>query len=518
MTRLRPASLVFEVVLAALAVAAVVPLWAADHPPIQDLPQHLAAIRVLHDYGDPALALERYFDVELLRTQYLAWYLAADLLAYVFGVALANKLLLTTALIGTPYAMRFLLRALGRDERLCLFVLPLTWNAHLILGFLNFIGAIPLSLAGLALAVRLRERWTTRRAVALAAVAVVAFYTHVVPFAFLALGAALVAIGEGPRETFRRWLPLAPAALAMLIWSQTAPAGQSTLTAALLAGGDGTGPEPQFVAWMDAIREAPMWLTDTLHSEKDDRLLVVWALLVMVAFVLGAARRADAGTAPRDALMGSLTRRIGLLAPLAALAYFVTPGSYDWIWPINARFPLLALTFLVVAIPTQRRLPGLLVLAGVVLVSVLTFSEVTRAFVAFDTEEVGELDEAIATIPEGQRVAGLVFDRGSREVKFSPFIHAVAWYQAERGGAVMFTFADFPQSPFMFKEADRPPRVPPRWEWMPERVDPRTDLAWYDWVLVRGGPGRIAAARDVWEPVFRSAHWSVWKRMGAEPR
>src|SRR5690606_19856593 len=132
---------------------------------------------------------------------------------------------------------------------------------------------------------------------------------------------------------------------------------------------------------------------------------------------------------------------------------------------------------------------------------------------AFETEEVGALDEAIASMPKGARVAGLIHDRGSRQVKFSPFIHAVAWVQAENGGAVMFTFADFPQSPFTFRESARPPRVIPRWEWMPERVDPARDLAWYDYVLVRGGPGRIATQREAFEPVFESERWSVWRRL-----
>jgi hypothetical protein len=110
-------------------------------------------------------------------------------------------------------------------------------------------------------------------------------------------------------------------------------------------------------------------------------------------------------------------------------------------------------------------------------------------------------------------VAALVFDRGSRQVKFAPFIHSAAWVQAENGGAVMFTFADFPQSPFVFREDRRPPRVGPRWEWMPERVDPGRDLTWYDYVLVRGGPGRIAQASQPFERVWQSQHWSVWRHV-----
>jgi hypothetical protein len=190
----------------------------------------------------------------------------------------------------------------------------------------------------------------------------------------------------------------------------------------------------------------------------------------------------------------------------------VTPASYDWIWPINARFPLLALLLAVPSLPRQRGALGALVIVAAAALSVASAAEVGRAFVAFEEQEVGDLDEAIETIPEGARVAGLIFDRGSREVKFSPFIHAVAWVQATRGGAVMFTFADFPQSPFVFREDRRPPRVGPRWEWMPERVDPARDLGWYDYVLTRGGPGRVAQPGQPYEPAFQGERWSVWRR------
>ena len=94
-------------------------------------------------------------------------------------------------------------------------------------------------------------------------------------------------------------------------------------------------------------------------------------------------------------------------------------------------------------------------------------------------------------------------------MRFAPYIHAAAWAQAARGGAAMVTFADFPQSPIRFRDDDRPPPVPPRWEWEPQRVAPE-QLAWYEYALIRGGPGRLARANGV-EPVFRGPVWSVWK-------
>src|SRR5690606_38673490 len=45
-----------------VACTAVLPLWTARYPAIQDLPQHLAAVRVLFDYADPELRFSDYFE------------------------------------------------------------------------------------------------------------------------------------------------------------------------------------------------------------------------------------------------------------------------------------------------------------------------------------------------------------------------------------------------------------------------------------------------------------------------
>src|SRR5688572_19159634 len=89
----------FEIVLALVAAYAALPLWVVEHPAIQDLPQHLAAVRVLADYGSSDLAFSQYFTIELARTQYLAYYLAAIVLSWPFGVVVANKILVTAAIV-----------------------------------------------------------------------------------------------------------------------------------------------------------------------------------------------------------------------------------------------------------------------------------------------------------------------------------------------------------------------------------------------------------------------------------
>lgn len=503
----RAALLRFELPFLVVAALAAAPIWRVTHPPIQDLPQHLATVRALVDFGDPSLHFADYYRIELGRTQYLGYYLLTAALAKVVSVALANRVVVSAAILGTPYAMRWLLRALGRDERAALLVVPLTWNAHLILGFVNFVGAIPLALACLALAIRLRQHFTTKRAVGLALLLVATFYTHVVPFGFAALGAGLIGLGREPRATARRLAPLVPAAIAMGVWTLTSPAGRATLTAAR-GQAAGPGPQPIYASAIDSMRSIPMWLTDVLTGERDDQLLAAFGVLLLLALCLpGSDPEGDEASARGRSV-------VAILPPLAAVAYFVSPDSYDWIWPIHARFPLLALVFAIGCVRLPARWPGALVGVAAAAIGLASVREVDRAFVAFDTHEVGPLDAAIALIPPGERVVGLIHDRGSREVRFSPFLHAVAYYQAARGGAVMFSFADFPASPIRFRDDRRPPRVWPRWEWTPEQVEVREQLGWYRYALVRGGPGRIANAPDVWQHVGDRGNWHVYKRIG----
>ncbi|MET0388822.1 MAG: hypothetical protein ABW321_22810 [Polyangiales bacterium] len=485
------------------------PLWATRYLPIEDLPQHVAAIRVLHSFTDPRFGFEPFFELQLLRTQYLAYYLLVDGLAYLIDLELANRLVVIACAAATPFALLYLLRALGRPRELALFALPLTYNAHLILGFINFLMAIPAALFGLGLAARQAQHATWGRALGLALVAVFTFFCHVVPFGFLLLGVGLLSLGRDLRRTLRLCSPLVPSLALGVIWALQSPAGQATLTAA--GSKESTSRaiyQPAAFAW----RDLPNWLIDVLHGPEGKQLLIGVAALYVLALVFGLSRLLP------HRLLGSLppppptaAKRFLLLtplAPLAALAYFVAPTGYDWIWPIAQRFPLLALLFVVPVLPRQPRIVLWVIATALLCLSWREQTLVRQAFTAFDTQEVGELDAALASIPEGRRVMGLIYARGSRYVKFSPFIHYVAYYQARKGGAVMFTFADFPQSPFRFREGNRPPRVPPRWEWLPQRVR-SPDMAWYEYVLVRGGPDPCAGRCTL---RFRQGAWSVWQR------
>src|SRR2546430_6394784 len=192
---------IWSVLLAVAAATNVLALWSAPYLPFTDLPQHAAAIATLRHFDDPAWKSREYFTLALGRSQYLLYYLAGALLAFPFRTAeRANLVLLSISALAFPYALRSLLRAMGAAQRLALFAVPLFWSQSLLIGFFNYVAALPLLLWALAVSVREAEAPRPARTVLLAALSVALFYLHLSAFLLFAPAAALAQVILGPRR------------------------------------------------------------------------------------------------------------------------------------------------------------------------------------------------------------------------------------------------------------------------------------------------------------------------------
>jgi hypothetical protein len=480
-----------------LGIAATAPAWIVRHPPLEDLPTHLAILRVVHSFSDPAYGLKEDFQLNLLHTQYLLYYVFASILAYVLGVMKANIAMMCLYLGGTILAMRELLRALRKDERLAIFTMPLLVNVMFLFGFLPFLLGIPVCLLGLSAAIRHIEKATPRTAAILGSIAFLLFLTHLFPFALFGFGFIALFPWTKPREWLRTGLPLLPALALVLLWMISSETAHKSLAGL-------SGPAEGAARLDVAIERTLQWTVNIFQDTTDEFYFILTALVALGAVALA---QGDPDPSKR------MSRRYAIVPIVCVVLYFTTGEYVGDVWLFAQRFPTLALVtgIPLLRMPTGGR--GLLVTVAACAVGIGSIVNVCKHFIDFERDEVGDFDEALDHMEPRRRVAGLIYDKGSRIVNLAPFLHFVSYYQAEKGGVAQFSNANIQYSPFHFKPDRLPPEGQParlRWEWTPEAVTSDELYPYYDYVLTRGSgfspsPGRYHVK-------WLGSRWTVWER------
>jgi hypothetical protein len=481
-----------------VALFASAPAWIVKHPPLEDLPLHLATIRIIKSFHDPVFHFDQYFVLTLGRTQYVLYYLAGAALATAIGVVGANVALMSAYLGGTILGLRSLLQALGRDERLTLLVIPLLVNVMFVYGLFPFLLGIPIMLWALGTAVRHFERLSVGTGILLGTLALALFYSHVFPFGIFCIGFAAMFPWGRPSRWLRAAAPVAPAFVVLASWTLLTKAGKLVSAAATDSGGD---PHLPIDA---AIEQIPKWFTNVFRDTTDEVTVVALAIVVVAAFglSLGDSDRPKAHVRAYTAL------------PVACIVlYFLLPQGHGYIWLIAQRFPILFAMTTIPLVRMPRGTRGHVIAAAALAVGVSSIVNTCRHFIRFEVEEVGDIDDAVASMQPGRKVCALIYDKGSAIVNNQPFLHFGSFYQVRKGGVVMFTFAGYAHWPVDFQPGKYPPPGGParlRWEWTPESVPISEIYPYYDYVLSRGAgfrppPGTYRAAS-------RSGRWTVWAR------
>ena len=492
--RVRPATLFYV----AVAIVASAPAWVVRHPPLEDLPFHVATLRVVHSYGDPAFGFQRDFFLNLTGTQYALYYIVGSLLAYVLGVAHASVAMMCLYLGGTVLAMRALLQAIGKDERLCLFVVPLVVNTMFVFGLLPFMCGMPLMLLALAATVRHNEEPTRGRGVALGVIAVALFYAHVVPYAIFGVAFAALFPWTRPSRWLGAALPVVPSLGAVAWWIALSSQGKQSAGALSQAFN-----HPPLI---ESMARFPQWSIDVFRDSTDEWHAIALGVLALVAIGLSQGDRDR--TRP-------VARALWVIPVVCTVMYFSTGSMLGDVWLFSERFPVPLLMSLVPLLRMPAGARGWLVTGLALVLAVSSTVNVCQHFIRFERDEVGDFDDALAVIPPDRRVAGLMYDKGSALINDVPFLHFVSYYQAEKGGLVQFSNAGALYWPVRWKEGHYPPpgaRPRLRWEWTPEQVTFGELYPYYDYVLVRGYG--FSPPAGTFHPVYRGSKWSVYAREG----
>ena len=483
-----------------VAIFATAPAWIVRHPPLQDLPFHLATIRVIHDFNDPNLHFSDFYNLEIFKTAYVGYYLVASFFAYFLGSYKANILMMCLYLGGTPLAIRELLIALKKDERLCLFAIPLGVNVMFTYGLLPFVIGFPVMFLGMAYAARDIEKPTRRTGIILGVLGVVCFFAHVLPFFLFGVVYALFFPWETPRKWVRAALPAIPSVILAAWWFFGSAAGKAAETKHGQGGGLFASP-PLDVSFSQILQ----WSTNVFSDQSDEKWLLVLVIVAIVALGFSQGERDQSSP---------LSRRYFIVV-LVCIGGFVSLADHlGDVWLLAQRFPVPGL---LCAIPLLRmpRAPTRRIIATLGLLYACYGSVINTCqhFIKFELEDVGDFDEAIASMAPGKKVCGLIYDKGSSVVPNAVFLHFVSYYQAEKGGLVMFSYAGFPHWPFTYKPDQFPPpgkMARLRWEWTPEQTPINEIYPYYDYVLVRGNG--FHPPNGTYHRTFSQDHWQVWTR------
>jgi len=314
---------------ALLLLASLVPLLGVRVPPLLDYPNHLARMHILLDDGRSS-DLARAYDIRWSLLPNLAMDAVVPVLAHILPLDVAGRLFVGLALALMAGGVMLVHRAASRAWSFWpLAGFLLLYNRILLWGFVNYLAGLGVALIGLAAWLGLADR-PVRRFWAVGAVALVAYFCHLVAFGLLAMmigGVEIPALWAAPRARRGRvfvrtvgalLLPLLPPVLLWLAAWRPGP-------------GDGGG-----LAWANPLRKFDLLFSvfDNYSRPFD---IAGFALLVL-ALGFGFWR-------------GRLTldRRLGTALAVLVLAYLLMPARLLGGSGVDHRLPVMLFLLLIAA-------------------------------------------------------------------------------------------------------------------------------------------------------------------------
>jgi hypothetical protein len=402
---------------ATCAAAVVALLWSVDYLPMVDLPQHAAQLSFWIHYDDP-----RFGFAEHLRlcwfSPYLLGYALARAAALILPPAAALKLVITLAVLAIPLAMDRLLRYAGGDRWWALLGFPLGLGFAFQWGFFNWMVAVPLMLWVLPWVLEYARQPSPRRAALIAILGTGIFFAHglMLTFFLLVAGASVVVAARSPRRAALALLPLlAPLAVAVSwkLWGR-----HNEVEFAPLSPG---------APWRRFWARPLDWLSLLSGAAREPAAAGVGFAMVALLFMRGLT------------FSGQWLRRVPFLA--AAAWYGLGPFAAMTTAFLNERLAVLLIPTALLALERGRpRGPARpLQIATLALVLGWVGYDAVR-FHRFD-REARTFDPILARAEPGRRLLYLAFEPGFPGFATLPFVHFSAYYQAQKGGLINFSFA-----------------------------------------------------------------------------
>ena len=489
--------------LAAGILANLLPIWTVTWLPMGDLFGHLELMDIVLRYGDPATV---YRDVYLLpRTldpnTLSLWF--ARLLPGV-GTLTTARILLSAYVIGLPVSLAFLARTFRRSPWLALLSLPLTWNALVSIGFLNYIIALPVLFGVLGLARRYAESGRWQRGVALALLLILLFFCHVIAF-LIGVGMAtfvLVWHGQGLQRLTRLWVVLAAAPVGgQWIWRKFV-ALEATVEGRTFGTSSGNL-GLWFLTPKELIAQLYDWSLQYFRDHADRKMawatLALWLALMVVGLVPRLRGRSAVRLHWRD-------RSLELMTLLCAIAYFFLPSYMNEMAIITERVIMQVLLLLTLWPQIEFTAWRRWLLVPMLLLGPTYASTVRKEFQRFERQEIGDLPHALGELPDKSRFSYVLLERDNDTTFMNSMWYAPrAIFALQHGGLVDGSFAVRPYTPVQYKPGAMPlPLLGAFWN--------NPVLFGYDHVLVRAPTPPINADMSPYlKQIWHQGHFWLYR-------
>ena len=463
--------------LLALGIAAnLLPIWTVTWLPMGDLFGHVQLMDIVLRYNDPATV---YRDIYLLPRSLdpntlSLWFARA---VPGMGALTSARVLLSAYVIGLPVSLAWLARVMRRSPWLALLSLPLTWNSLVNIGFLNYILALPVLFAVLALARRYAEAGRWSRGVALALLLMLLFFCHVIAF-LIGMGMTVFVIlwhGDGWRRLTRLWVLLAAAPIGgQWIWRKFV-ALEATVegrTFGTRSGNLGLW----FLKPKELVAQLYEWslryFRDGVDRTMAWTMLGLWLLLMTVGLVARLRGTAEVRVRWRD-------RSLELMTVLCAIAYFFLPSHMNEMSIITERVVIQVILMLTLWPQLEFTAWRRWLIVPMLLVAVGYSWTVRQEFRRFEQLEIGDLPAGLRDLPAKSRFCYVLIERDNETTFMGAVWHVPrAIFALQHGGLVDDSFAVRPYTPVQYKPDAMPtPLIGNFWN--------HSHLFDYDAVLVR---------------------------------
>ncbi|MEW6114487.1 MAG: hypothetical protein AB1664_20300 [Thermodesulfobacteriota bacterium] len=186
------------------------------------------------------------------------------------------------------------------------------------------------------------------------------------------------------------------------------------------------------------------------------------------------------------------------------------PDKYMNTIRFGQRWMPFAMIMLVLAFPPPSLTPLIRRAAAITLV--LALSGLTAvSWIMFETRELSGLRAALDALPQRSSLMGLDLVKKSEFIKGRPFIQIFAYGQVLKDARLNFSFAEFSPCLVVYKGRFFKPWTSGL-EWHPERVKP-SDLDYFNHVLVNGDDRiqEIVRSEPKLEPVTDQGRWRLYR-------